>query len=189
MRATWHAKAREMRDAGMRPFEIAPLFGVTPQRVSTVVGARPATRYLSLEQEIAPCPKCGAERHLVKGGIFNGKVRFRPSCNSCERERIPTTNLERKRALAAEYRKKAGGSAAYNKRWKSRNQEKARAHKIVETRLRYGKLSKQPCERCGATDLVHAHHDDYSKPLEVMWLCPLHHKERHRELQFREAAE
>lgn len=44
------------------------------------------------------------------------------------------------------------------------------------------RLEKQPCERCGRIDFVHAHHDDYSKPLDVIWLCPVHHKERHKEL-------
>jgi hypothetical protein len=39
-----------------------------------------------------------------------------------------------------------------------------------------------PCKNCGSVIGVHAHHDDYSKPLDVMWLCPLHHKERHKEL-------
>lgn len=41
-----------------------------------------------------------------------------------------------------------------------------------------GTLIKAPCEVCG-TDRVHAHHDDYSKPLEVRWLCPLHHRHIH----------
>jgi ribosomal protein S27AE len=41
-----------------------------------------------------------------------------------------------------------------------------------------GRLVKQPCEKCGA-ERVHAHHDDYSKPLDVRWLCPKHHAEEH----------
>jgi len=69
-----------------------------------------------------------------------------------------------------------------NARWKAANREKYLAHKRVEAALRFGKLARQPCERCGATDLVHAHHDDYARPLDVMWLCPTHHRERHREL-------
>ena len=43
-----------------------------------------------------------------------------------------------------------------------------------------GKLSRQPCDVCGAPAL--AHHTDYSKPLEVRWLCPLHHKQLHMEV-------
>jgi hypothetical protein len=52
----------------------------------------------------------------------------------------------------------------------------------VRSALKFGRLVKRPCERCGAADLVHAHHDDYEKPLDVMWLCPLHHRQRHKEL-------
>lgn len=37
-----------------------------------------------------------------------------------------------------------------------------------------GVLVRQPCEVCGSK--AQAHHNDYSKPLEVRWLCPLHHK-------------
>lgn len=43
-----------------------------------------------------------------------------------------------------------------------------------------GKLVRQPCEVCGAVK-VDAHHDDYSKPLDVRWLCPEHHRQLHKE--------
>src|ERR1700749_3180816 len=75
-----------------------------------------------------------------------------------------------------------GWSTAKNAKWKAANPEKYRAHRAVEKALRTKEIFRQPCERCGTTHGVHAHHDDYSKPLEVMWLCCLHHRERHREL-------
>lgn len=28
--------------------------------------------------------------------------------------------------------------------------------------------------------LINAHHDDYSKPFNVRWLCPQHHREWHK---------
>jgi hypothetical protein len=43
-----------------------------------------------------------------------------------------------------------------------------------------GHIPKGPCEVCGALS-VEAHHDDYSKPLEVRWLCRAHHAAHHRE--------
>lgn len=59
------------------------------------------------------------------------------------------------------------------------NPEKRGAHIAVGNALRDGKLFRQPCEKCGKR--AQAHHDDYSKPLEVRWLCTTHHREHHRE--------
>lgn len=56
-----------------------------------------------------------------------------------------------------------------------------RAHNAVNKAVRSGKLIKKPCEVCGAF-FVHAHHPDYSKPLEVVWLCPLHHRQVHAQI-------
>lgn len=41
-------------------------------------------------------------------------------------------------------------------------------------------LEKQPCCVCESTHILNAHHDDYSKPLSVLWHCRIHHVERHR---------
>lgn len=38
------------------------------------------------------------------------------------------------------------------------------------------------CSRCLISCVPQGHHDDYSKPLEVMWLCPICHAQRHKEL-------
>jgi hypothetical protein len=72
---------------------------------------------------------------------------------------------------------------AYKKKWNEKNREKYLAQKVVENAVLADKLSAKPCEVCGSENLIHAHHDDYSKPMEVMWLCPTHHKQRHRELK------
>lgn len=63
------------------------------------------------------------------------------------------------------------------------NPEAYRAQTAVGNAIRDGKLAKgEACEvpGCVRTD-VHAHHEDYSKPLEVRWLCPLHHHRHHHE--------
>ena len=64
--------------------------------------------------------------------------------------------------------------------WALRNKEKTRAHKIVNRAIANGKMISMPCINCGKK--AYAHHDDYSKPMIVIWLCQLHHKARHREL-------
>lgn len=66
---------------------------------------------------------------------------------------------------------------AATKRYNAKFPEKAAAHNLVASAIRCGRLHRQPCVVCGAW--AEAHHDDYFKPLEVVWLCPVHHKERH----------
>lgn len=68
--------------------------------------------------------------------------------------------------------------AAGNKAWIDRNQEKRQCHITFGNALRDGKIQPQPCEECGAE--AEAHHEDYSKPLEVQWLCMEHHKALHK---------
>lgn len=59
---------------------------------------------------------------------------------------------------------------------------KARAHQEVKKALARGDLVRQPCEvgvGCSPRPAV-AHHDDYSRPLDVRWLCYRHHVCLHR---------
>jgi len=62
---------------------------------------------------------------------------------------------------------------------KSADEElKRKANNLINNEIKAGRLIKQPCEVCGNTEYVEAHHKDYSKPLEVNWLCTKHHDER-----------
>lgn len=65
-------------------------------------------------------------------------------------------------------------------RYIEKNPKKRSVHIKTGNAIRDGKLLKQPCEVC-ASENVQAHHCDYDKPLEVMWLCPIHHEEWHRQ--------
>tara|TARA_R110002051_G_scaffold235179_1_gene296615 strand:+ start:8092 stop:8331 length:240 start_codon:yes stop_codon:yes gene_type:complete len=62
--------------------------------------------------------------------------------------------------------------------WRKRHPLKYLAHLYVDNAIRIGLIKRQPCEVCGA-EKVDAHHDDYSKPLLVRWLCRRHHSQHH----------
>lgn len=62
--------------------------------------------------------------------------------------------------------------------YESRNPEKKKAWGILNKEIKNGKIVKQPCIVC-ANKIVQGHHEDYNKPLEVVWLCSTHHKDVH----------
>ncbi|MGF3022683.1 hypothetical protein ACQVP2_07625 [Methylobacterium aquaticum] len=117
------------------------------------------------------CRTCGSPKTAWRRRDGAG-VGLRFVCTNCQNQRL------RKRRAANK-----GYSTAKNKEWQKANPEKRAAHKAVERALRLGLLLKQPCVRCGSTDTVHAHHEDYARQLDVVWLCSTHHAERHREME------
>lgn len=56
--------------------------------------------------------------------------------------------------------------------------EKAKARSMIGNAVRDGRVTRQPCEVCGDPK-SQAHHEDYSKPLDVKWLCFYHHRVAH----------
>src|SRR5262245_26938922 len=56
---------------------------------------------------------------------------------------------------------------------------KRHARNVLNAAVRKGKIQRLPCEVCGATETIHAHHENYREPLRVRWLCRLHHEEHH----------
>lgn len=87
--------------------------------------------------------------------------------------------------------------AEYTKKWTEKNREKiclyakaarlrspkkAKARDLVNKALKNGSLSKKPCRVC-LSSKSEAHHPDYDKPLEVIWLCRKHHRDEHKKIK------
>ena len=129
------------------------------------------------------CFKCKNEldisqfyAHSKMGDGYLGK------CKECTK-RDSTANRIDKIDYYREYDKMRGNRITQEKQkeYRSRNVQayKARAKTINSFRYKNKKLVKKPCEICGSIQ-VYAHHDDYSKPFEVRWLCPSHHSIWHK---------
>lgn len=117
-------------------------------------------------------------------------------CKECTKKDVGKNrqeNLERIRAydklrgsmphrVAArkEYAKTEAGKIAHSralKKQKITSPKKTKARNAVSNALRDGRLVRLPCLVCGENS--EAHHPDYDRPLDVVWLCNKHHREAH----------
>jgi ribosomal protein S27AE len=65
-------------------------------------------------------------------------------------------------------------------RWRRAHPEGPRAHKLVYAAVRAGRIPRPDrCEGCGRGVRLHGHHEDYTKPLKVRWLCGSCHRLAH----------
>ena len=119
------------------------------------------------------CPRCGETKPLSQYPKDPARARgINSYCFPCYR------------AYARSMAKKHG----YNKQ---RAVRKAKglgpskhelAARMVFLAVKLGVLTKGPCAVCGTTEHIQGHHTDYTKPLEVTWLCRLHHFHAHGQL-------
>ena len=118
----------------------------------------------------AVCQQCGLEFTAIKYEVSRGGGKF--CSRQCQRSFQARLNAAAMKGDLTHDEIRA--------RWKrSVPDEVHKAHDAVEVAIANGSLIRQPCEVCGA-DRVDAHHDDYSKPLDVRWLCRGHHLKLHR---------
>jgi hypothetical protein len=122
------------------------------------------------EQEYKQCGKCRKAKPLSE---FHRRVAssdgLQSSCIPCRKE-WDKLNPEKRYEYTRQYRR--------------RNRAKQAAQWRVWDAIKRGKLTKpKHCEDCGQQvqnlDRLQGHHHDYSKPLDVEWLCPQCHKNRH----------
>jgi len=95
-----------------------------------------------------------------------------------ERGMLPHRVLARKK-----YRKTAEGKLAIRngaKNYRLHHPLKYASVTILNNAVRDKKIVKpNKCSLCGSSGKIHGHHDDYYKPLEVIWVCPMCHKKIH----------
>jgi hypothetical protein len=111
------------------------------------------------------CIKCA--KHKPDSEFYAG----RNDCKPC------------KRAANAVYRNGRGKERERLRRYKyiEQNPKKRWAHLQVHNALRTGNLTRpNKCKSCNKqTHKLHAHHDDYDRPLNVRWLCHYCHMRWH----------
>lgn len=107
-------------------------------------------------------------------------------CGSCHREAMkrlrrenPDRFTERERARYVGERREKILEAAKARR--ATPGAKRDAQTAVGNAVRDGRLIKpDACSRCSRAGIrLEGHHDDYSKPIEVVWLCVRCHRRHH----------
>ena len=128
------------------------------------------------------CFKCEAElpivnfyKHPKMGDGHLGK------CKACTRY-----DVRQNRKVKAEYyreydrqRSKDPERIAAISRSSKKDTTKYLARVTLQNAVARGQVIRQACEQCG-NPKTDAHHPDYTKPLEVVWLCRQHHMDIHR---------
>lgn len=131
------------------------------------------------------CSICGETKPL--DGFYNhpkmpdGRQKRCKDCCKAAAVENWKANRERNRAYDKQRFQRPERKAAigiYQKRRRQRFPHKDLARTMVGNAIRDGRLIRQPCEVCGNSK-SQAHHDDYYKPLDVRWLCFVHHREVH----------
>lgn len=133
--------------------------------------------------------------------MADGHLNKCKSCTKADVSKYRAENLERcqeydrnrfqydmeRRSLQIQYvrewaRNNPEKLAEVKSQWAVRNPDKTNCHKLLHHAVRNGSLTKaDACQACGTSEgRIHGHHPDYTKPLEVMWLCAACHSRQHR---------
>ena len=123
------------------------------------------------------CTECGVEKPLeefhrnrrAKNGHIN-------QCKACVRPKNAAWNRKNKKRHAETtraYRERhPERMRAMRRAANKKSREKTRARRLVNRAIAAGTLIRpETCDGCDGPGPIEAHHDDYSKPLEVRWLC------------------
>lgn len=129
------------------------------------------------------CFKCEIEWPLIyfykHSEMKDGHLNKCKKCTRTDSLNHRAANIDKVRLYDRE-RSKTGKRkerlAKNSKQWRKNNPEKYIAQNAVNNAVRDKRLVKGVCCVCGDKN-VHGHHEDYDRPLDVIWLCPKHHWE------------
>jgi len=130
------------------------------------------------------CNSCETEKEVsMFGKRVKSKDGLAAKCKTCQRvyDKARANDPHREEARRI-YAQTDEGRLAGNKakaEYRKRNPQKYKAHNLVASAIRRGKLFRKSCEVCDEDKDIHAHHDDYLEPLNVRWLCAAHHHQWH----------
>ena len=129
------------------------------------------------------CPRCEREKPAAEFGtrVKRGRVEPQAYCRACMV------------AYHKEWRSTPQGGAKFaakSRESKQRYPERERARNALSYAIRLGRVERgdcyAACPECAGK--IEAHHDDYSRPLDVVWTCRAHHRPLDRARQQRRAA-
>jgi RecJ-like exonuclease len=104
-------------------------------------------------------------------------------CKECTKEDVRNHRKNpkyREKVLAYDRQRGNRQPPEYTTEYRKRFPQKAKAQAMVSKALVAGKIQRRDsCESCGGANYLHAHHDDYARPLDVRWLCASCHSQWH----------
>ena len=127
-----------------------------------------------LDGHLNKCISCVKERVKKHREINLDKVREYDK----KRAMLPHRVQARKEYIKTEQGKKAKYKSV--EKYRKKFPMKYAAHVIIRNYVKNKRIIPAlNCEECNSTQKIHGHHDDYTKPLEVRWLCEKCHKNWH----------
>lgn len=163
------AGARVGKPSGRRPSDTESMVKISPASITKSGKPRKNARYLVA----CVCEVCGKSFDALPNEVKRGGGR---ACSMhCAGKLAGPQDV----SGASNPNWKGGISAGgKSERYANKHPEKHQAHRLMTSAIRRGELIRGPCEVCGEAK-TDGHHDDYSKPLSVRWLCRTHHIEAH----------
>jgi hypothetical protein len=118
---------------------------------------------------MAKCSSCKKEKD---SSFFHKDIRKKSNCSSyCKECKKIKDSMYERTFVYSEMMKNRKDN------WRKKYPERKNAQAKVFRAIKKGILIKQACFVCG--EKAEAHHPDYSRPLDVVWLCSSHHRQVH----------